>query len=69
MANRYNVNLSDDAYNDMAELSKKTHRRMSELVRLGLHLAHVAYTEVLQGNKVLIADAKGNILRELVLPK
>jgi hypothetical protein len=67
-AKRVNFLLSERAYADLAALSKRTRRSMTELVRLGLGLAKLALEAEEKGNRLVITTADGNPLKELVLP-
>jgi hypothetical protein len=41
---------------------------MTEIVRLALGLVRVAISESRQGNKLIVTNAKGEPLKEIVLP-
>jgi hypothetical protein len=41
---------------------------MTEIVRLALGLVKVAVNENKQGNKLIVAKANGEVLKELILP-
>jgi hypothetical protein len=51
---------------DLAEIRNCSY---TEIVRLGLQLVDIATREISGGNRISITDAKGTILRELVLLK
>jgi len=65
---RLNLNLSQKAYDEVAVLSKKYHRSMTEIIRLGLGLAKVALDEAEKGNKLVVTDEGGEQLKEIILP-
>src|SRR5262249_4251360 len=66
---RFNVTLSNELYEDMVQMSRRTNRTMSELVRLGLGILFIGIEERTQGNKLVVADKDNRLLKELVLPK
>jgi hypothetical protein len=65
---RINFQLSERAYMELTELSRETHRSMTEIVRLGLTLVKIAIEEQLKGNKLIVTTAKGTPVKEIVLP-
>jgi hypothetical protein len=66
---RLSINLTDDAYADLDEISKQTRRSMTEIVRLGLGLVKLVLDEQRQKkNRLVIADSNLKPLREIVLP-
>ena len=66
-AKRLNVNLSTSAYAELQDLSRDSRRSMTEIVRLALALVRVALQEAERGNKLVITDAGGRSLREIVI--
>ena len=60
--------LSERAYSELAAMSKRTGRSMTELVRLGLGLAKVALEAELENHKLIVTTREGNPLKEIVLP-
>ena len=65
---RVNFILSEKAYSELAAMSKRTGRSMTELVRLGLGLVKVALEAELEGHKLIVTTTQGNPLKEIVLP-
>ena len=65
---RVNFVLSEKAYTELAALSRRTGRSMTELVRLGLALAKIAIEAELEGRKLIVTTTDGNPLKEIVLP-
>jgi hypothetical protein len=65
---RVNFILSEKAYSELAAMSKRTGRSMTELVRLGLGLVKVALEAELEGRKLIVTTTEGNPLKEIVLP-
>jgi len=67
-AKRLSIVLTDNAYSEVANLSKSTRRSITELVRLGLGLVKILVEEVGRGNKLVVATKDGQPLKEIVLP-
>ena len=65
---RLNLILSARVYADLAKMAKLRHTTMTEIVRLALGLIKIAIYEASQGNKLVVARANGEVLKELVLP-
>jgi hypothetical protein len=65
---RLNFNVSEKAYNELASLAKKTHRSMTEIVRLGVGLAKIILEAEEQGGRLIITNSKGDPIKEIVLP-
>lgn len=66
---RLNINLPSAVFQDLEDRAKKSGRTMTEVIRMGLGLVAIAFEEERKGHKLLIADADGKPLREVVLPK
>jgi len=60
--------LSEKAYSELALMSKRTGRSMTELVRLGLGLIKIALEAEENSHKLIVTNADGNPLKEIVLP-
>jgi hypothetical protein len=65
---RVNFVLSGKAYSELAMMSKRTGRSMTELVRLGLGLIKVALEAEVNGHKLIVTTLEGNPLKEIILP-
>ncbi|HEX8173422.1 MAG TPA: hypothetical protein VF824_23000 [Thermoanaerobaculia bacterium] len=65
---RLNLNLPVTLYEDLSELAESQGKSMTEIVRTGLGLAHIAYTQLGKQRKLLIADTNGNTIREIFIP-
>jgi hypothetical protein len=65
---RLNLNLPATLYEDLSELAENQGKSMTEIVRTGLGLAHLAYTQLGKNRKLLIADNNGNTIREIFIP-
>jgi hypothetical protein len=65
---RVNFFLSEKAHSELAVMSKRTGRSMTELVRLGLGLVKVALEAEQNGHKLIVTSAEGTPLKEIVLP-
>lgn len=65
---RLNLNLTEQAYDDLSNLASKTNRSMTEIVRIGLGLVKLAFEEQSKHNRLVVADANLKPLREIVLP-
>lgn len=63
---RLNLNLSAQVYADLNNLSIRTGRSLSEIVRLGLGLAKFVY-ELGSDEKLGVFDKEGKLLREVRL--
>jgi hypothetical protein len=65
---RVNFVLSGKAYSDLALMSKRTGRSMTELVRLALGLVKIALEAEQNGHKLIVTTADGTPSKEIVLP-
>jgi hypothetical protein len=65
---RLSLILSSSVYGELSALAKERRTTMTEIVRLALGLVKVAVNEANQGNKLIVAKANGEVLKELVLP-
>jgi len=66
---RLNINLPRAVFEDLEDRAKKSGRTMTEVMRVGLGLVAIAFEEERKGHKLIIADADGKPIREVVLPK
>jgi hypothetical protein len=66
---RLNLNLPASLYDDLSELADSQGKTMTEIVRTGLGLAHIAYTQLGKRQKLVIADADGKPIREILIPR
>jgi len=67
-AKRLNFNVSEQAHLDLSTIAKESNRSMTDIIRLGIALARIALEEQRRGHKLVIANADGVPLKELVLP-
>jgi hypothetical protein len=65
---RVNLILSEKAHSELATMARRTRRSMTELVRLGLGLVKIALEAEQNGHKLIVTDADGHPLKEIVLP-
>ena len=65
---RVNFLLSERAHGELSALSRRTRRSMTELVRLGLGLARLAVEAEEKGHRLVVVNAEGQPLKEIVLP-
>lgn len=65
---RVNFLLSERAYGELTQLSRRTRRSMTEIVRVGLGLARLALEAEEKGNRLVVVDTEGQPLKEIVLP-
>ncbi len=65
---RLNLNVTEQAYDDLSRLSRETNRSMTEIVRIGLGLVKLAFDEQSRQNRLVVTDANLKPLREIVLP-
>jgi predicted DNA-binding protein len=66
---RLNLKLPLPVFNELDELAKDTGRTMTDVIRLGLSLAALAIDEKKAGHKLVITDANGTTLKEIILAK
>jgi hypothetical protein len=66
---RLSLILSSSVYEDLSAVAKKRQTTVTEMVRLGLGLAKIAINEAEKGNKLIVANPDGQVLKELVLPE
>jgi hypothetical protein len=65
---RLNLKLTVRAYEELRDLSRRSNRTMTELVRLGIGLVKIAIETSNKGHKIVVATEDGKALKELVLP-
>lgn len=63
---RLNVHIPTTLFQDLEQLSNEEGRTMTEIIRLGLGLAHLATTEKKKGGTLAIIDEHG-IIHKVVL--
>jgi hypothetical protein len=66
---RLSLVLADAAYDELDRLACQRQTSMKEVVRLGIGLVKIAVQEAKNGNKLVVATTKGEVLKELVLPE
>lgn len=66
---RLNIILPDKAFSELRTLATQTNRTMTDLLRLGISLAHIAISEEGHGRKLAIVDHEGKLVKELVFLK
>ena len=65
---RLNVNLPDGVHEDLRILAERSGRSMTEIVRTGLGLVRVALEEAERNNTLAVTNAKGLLVKQIVLP-
>jgi hypothetical protein len=65
---RVNFILSEKSHSDLAALAESTHRSMTDVVRLGLGLVKIALEANRNGQRLVVTNAEGQPLKEIVLP-
>ena len=65
---RLNVNLPESVYEEIKDLARKWRMNLTELFRLAFALVYIAYQEKWAGNKLVILNKRGKVLREIVVP-
>ncbi len=65
---RLSLILSHAIYDDVASMANERRTTMTEVVRLALGLVKVAIREAKLGNKLVVANDKGEAIKELILP-
>ena len=65
---RVNLVLSEKAHSELATMARRNRRSMTELVRLGLGLVKIALDAEQNGHKLIVTDAEGRPVKEIVLP-
>jgi hypothetical protein len=66
---RLSLNLPESLYEDLAALADSQGKTMTEVVRTGLGLAHIAYTQVNKRQKLMITNIDGDPIREILIPR
>ena len=69
LTKRLNMNLPKHVFDELVKLAKQSGRTMTEVVRFALGLAAIALAEEANGNRMVITNSNGQVLREIVLPK
>lgn len=64
---RLNLNVTGKAHAELLELSKKTNRSMSEIIRLGVGLAKIALEQKDKGNSIMVTNSKGDPIKEIII--
>lgn len=67
-ARRLNHIIPEKLYKQISELSDETRLDLTDITRLGLGLAMLVIREAQKGNKIIVTDADGVPLKEIVLP-
>jgi hypothetical protein len=65
---RLNINLPKSLHDDLCGLARQMGRSITDVVRLGLGLVYIAYTELRPGYRLAICDQDGRPVKELLLP-
>jgi hypothetical protein len=65
---RVNFMLSDEAFRELASLSRQRMRSMTEIIRLGLGLVKLALEAEVNGQRIVVTTAEGQPVKEIVLP-
>ena len=66
---RLSMNLPESLYDDIARLAESQNMSMTQIVRTGLGLAHIAYTQISNGKKLMITNADDQPIREILIPR
>lgn len=66
---RLNVNLPEDAFDELQALARGSGRTLTEVVRTALGLVKIGIEEAAQGNRLVITSRNGEILREILIPR
>ena len=66
---RVNFILSARAHSDLTSLAESTHRSMTDIVRLGLGLAKIAFEASRDGYRLVVTNSEGQPIKEIVLPE
>lgn len=66
---RLNINLPEEAYQDLVRASNRRCVTMTETIRLGLGLAHLALTEEHKGNSLAIVNEFDTVIKIICIPK
>lgn len=61
------INMNDTMYKELQELSKRDNRSIESIFRIGLGLRAHYEDERQAGNRLMIFDANGTAIKELVL--
>jgi len=65
---RVNFILSESSHSDLAALAESTRRSMTDVVRLGLGLVKIALEASKNGHRLVVTNAEGQPLKEIVIP-
>lgn len=63
---RLNIILPEKAFSELRNLATETNRTMTDVLRMGISLAHIAISEEGHGRKLAIVDHEGKLVKELV---
>jgi hypothetical protein len=66
---RLNINLPDQIFDNLIEISKESGLTMTQVIRNALGLVDLTYREGQRGNKLTISDSDDKILKEIVMVK
>lgn len=66
---RVNINLPDSLFQELQQLSTRTGRSMTDILRFGLGLAVIAYTQTGPGRKLTISDENDQAVKEILIPR
>ena len=66
---RLNINLPRHVFEELEHLARGSGRTMTEVVRVAIGLAAVALAEDQNGNKLVIVNGNGELLKEVILPR
>jgi plasmid stability protein len=64
---RLNVNLPEGIHDDLRELADRSGRSMTDIVRTGLSLVHVAMDAAQSRNTLAVADSNGKLIRQIIV--
>jgi hypothetical protein len=66
---RLNINLPENVAQDLERLANDSGRTMTDVVRTALGLVKIAQEVKDKDQKLIVADAEGKPLKEIVLPR
>lgn len=61
-------NIGAKARDELRAMSRENSRSMTEIIRVGVGLARVAFEAQRAGNKLVVVSPAGEAIKEIVLP-
>lgn len=62
------INLPESTFRELQELSARSQRSMTEIVRAGFGLAKIAFDEQSRQNKLSVTNSEGKTIKDIVIP-